>query len=95
MRLQPLTRAKVASLGDVGRAWVESLPRVLAELEERWSVTLLGPLPGGSESYVARARTRDGGHQVVKLGIPGNDLTGEAAAATPSCTRTTSSGVPC
>ena len=79
MRLQPLTRAKVASLGDVGRAWVESLPRLLAELEERWSVTLLGPLPGGSESYVARARTRDGGHRVVKLGIPGNDLTGEAA----------------
>ena len=42
-------------------------------------MTLLGPLPGGSESYVARARTRDGGDRVVKLGIPGNDLTGEAA----------------
>lgn len=79
MRLQPLTRAKVASLGDEGAAWTERLPDVVAALEERWSVTLLGALPGGSESYVARARTADGEDRVVKVGIPRNDLTAEAA----------------
>ena len=79
MRLQPLTRAKVASLGDEGAAWTERLPDLVAALEQRWSVTVLGPLPGGSESYVARARTVDGADRVVKLGIPRNDLTAEAA----------------
>ena len=42
-------------------------------------MTVLGPLPGGSESYVARARTVDGDDRVVKVGIPRNDLTAEAA----------------
>ena len=79
MRLQPLVRAKVASLGDAGSAWVHDLPRVLAELSELWSVEIGRPLPGGSASYVARAVTAGGQDRVVKVAVPGvADLTAEA-----------------
>ena len=60
VRLQPLTRARVASLGERGEAWAESLPRRLAELARDWGLDLGRSLPGGSNSYVVRARTADG-----------------------------------
>ena len=33
IRLQPLTRARVGSLGAAGQAWLAGLPNLLAELE--------------------------------------------------------------
>lgn len=75
----------MASLGEVGRAWVDRLPRVLAELEAMWEVRIGRPLPGGSASYVARATGRDGTPRVVKVVLPDPDLADEtrtlAAAA--------------
>jgi streptomycin 6-kinase len=50
VRLQPLTRARVASLGERGEAWAESLPRRLAELARDWGLDLGRSLPGGSNS---------------------------------------------
>jgi streptomycin 6-kinase len=78
IRLQPLTRARVRSLGGAGTAWLDALPRTLAELEERWSLRIGRPLPGGSASYVARAETRDGAERVVKVVVPDPDLADEA-----------------
>ncbi len=69
VRLQPLTRARVAALGDEGRAWVAALPGLLAGLERDWSITLGRPLPGGSGSYVARAELADGSAAVVKVAV--------------------------
>lgn len=77
-RLQPLTRAKLAGLGEPGDAWRRDLPGVLAALEERWGVRTGRPLPGGSASYVCRAVTEDGRPRVVKVGVPGHDLVAEA-----------------
>ena len=77
-RLQPLTRARVASLGEAGAAWLEALPTILAELAELWSVTLGRPLPGGSASYVVSANTREGAPRVVKVVLPDPDLADEA-----------------
>lgn len=74
IRLQPLTRAKVASLGDVGARWLAELPAVLAQLERTWSITVGRPLPGGSCSYVARATRRNGEHLVLKVAVPNDDL---------------------
>ena len=75
----------MVSLGEVGRAWVERLPRLLAELEDLWSVRIGRPLPGGSASYVARASTSAGEPRVVKVVLPDPDLADEqrilAAAA--------------
>lgn len=75
----------MASLGEVGRAWVDRLPRLLAELEDLWSVRIGRPLPGGSASYVARASTSAGEPRVVKVVLPDPALADEqrtlAAAA--------------
>ncbi|WP_341924284.1 aminoglycoside phosphotransferase family protein [Nocardioides psychrotolerans] len=78
MRLQPLNRARVASLGDAGRAWVGALPGVLDELCEQWGLTLGRPVPGGSGSYVVRAETASGEQRVVKVATPDVDLTDQA-----------------
>ena len=39
IRLQPLTRHRVAAMGAEGTAWLTGLPEVLAALEHDWSVT--------------------------------------------------------
>ena len=77
VRLQPLTRARVASLGERGEAWAESLPRRLAELARDWGLDLGRSLPGGSNSYVVRARTADGSSAVLKVVLDGDELDGQ------------------
>jgi streptomycin 6-kinase len=50
-------------------AWRARLPRMVAGLADRWSLRLGEPfLPGGSCSWVAPARTADGGPVVLKVG---------------------------
>jgi streptomycin 6-kinase len=78
VRLQPLTRARVASLGEVGAAWAASLPQTLRELQRQWSLTFGSALPGGSTSYVVRARTASGAEVVVKVCLPDPGLTLQA-----------------
>ena len=77
VRLQPLTRARVASLGQRGEDWAESLPRRLAELARDWGLDLGRSLPGGSNSYVVRARTADGASAVLKVVLDGDELVGQ------------------
>ena len=59
VRLQPLTRARMTSLGERGADWAERLPGVLAGLARDWGLDLGRALPGGSNSYVV-ARRRGG-----------------------------------
>ena len=68
-RLQPLTRHRLAAMGEPGRAWVAALPELLARLEQQWSITLGRSIPGGSGSYVATARRADGSAAVVKVAV--------------------------
>lgn len=87
VRLQPLTRARVASLGEAGAAWVAGLPRVLDGLAERWGLTWRRPLPGGSASYVVGATTRAGEPRVVKVPVPDSDLADEPRTLVPAAGR--------
>ncbi|WP_162242361.1 aminoglycoside phosphotransferase family protein [Nocardioides sp. Leaf307] len=80
VRLQPLTRARVADLGEPARAWAAGLPAVLAELCARWGLTPGRRLPGGSASYVVGARTARGEERVLKLRLPDPALADEAGA---------------
>lgn len=62
--------AKTAALGAAGAAWVESLPRLIAEVEQDWGIAVGKPLSGGSGGYVALATAADGTEAVLKLAIP-------------------------
>ena len=77
VRLQPLTRARLASLGERGEAWAESLPGRLAELARDWGLELGRSLPGGSNSYVVRAGTAGGTAAVLKVVLDGDELEGQ------------------
>lgn len=68
-RLQPLTRHRLAALGTEGATWTAALPRLLADLEREWSLTVERGLPGGSASFVARVRSADGRRAVVKVAV--------------------------
>jgi streptomycin 6-kinase len=54
-------------LGEAGEHWLAALPGVLAELSERWCLTLGEPF-ALSFNYVARARRHDGTDAVLKIG---------------------------
>ena len=58
-------------MGAEGTAWRPALPEVLAALEHDWSITIGRGLPGGSASFVARARRADGSSAVVKVAVSG------------------------
>lgn len=63
-------RQKAMARGAEGRRWLDRLDGLIREIERDWEVTVGPALHGGSESYVAAARTRDGVDAVVKLEMP-------------------------
>ncbi|MEV0319835.1 aminoglycoside phosphotransferase family protein [Streptomyces sp. NPDC050658] len=78
--VQPLVRQKAESLGPAGEAWLARLPGLVADMERRWSIAVGSPLPGGSTSYVARARARDGRDAVLKLALPDDGFAAQVRA---------------
>lgn len=63
-------RQKAVAQGPEGRRWLGRLGRLIRGLEHDWGVTVGSTFYGGSESYVADARTAAGGDAVVKLEMP-------------------------
>lgn len=79
MRLQPLARRRLAGLGPAGAAWLDALPRLLDDLEERWQVRVeRRSLPGGSNGLVAPATAKTGEPRVVKVAGPGVSVARQA-----------------
>ena len=78
-RLQPLVRARVASMGARGREWQAGLPGVLAELAEAWSLRLGRAVAGGSASYLTSVVRVDGTPAVLKVSVVPEQLREEAA----------------
>jgi streptomycin 6-kinase len=64
-----LVRNVIEVWGDEGRAWLEALPTVLADVVEHWGLTLLRPYPM-SYHWVARVEAPGGVPAVLKLGPP-------------------------
>lgn len=50
--------------------WLKRLPRVIGELQARWSLSLGVPFDGSAAAWVAPAVRGDGSHAVLKLGMP-------------------------
>ena len=63
-------RQRVLHLGKRGERWLAELPEVIAQLERAWSITVGQALTGGTASYVAPARTAEGGDAILKIAIP-------------------------
>ena len=68
------------TFGDDGSAWLERLPDIITECEQRWSLKVAPPFPTLSYNYVAPARRSDGTELVLKIGVPRSELGREIAA---------------
>lgn len=50
--------------------WLDDLPAVVSELEQRWNIRVGAPLTGGHVAYVTEATTADGNSVVLKICLP-------------------------
>jgi streptomycin 6-kinase len=66
--------------GERGRSWLDALPGLIAELEQRWNITVFPPFNNLSYNYVAPAVCKDGTPVVLKMGVPAGILDTELAA---------------
>ncbi len=88
----PERGAKIAAVPDdfartivevhaaAGVEWLNRLPTILADCEQRWSLTILPPFAPLSYNYVAPAGRADGTDVVVKVGVPHPELLTEIEA---------------
>jgi len=53
--------------------WLAALPELLEMLQTEWDIRLGKPFVDGTEAYVIRAETLDGGRAVLKLLLPRDD----------------------
>ena len=74
LELDPAARARAATLGAEGSAWLDRLPDVIASLEDDWQVQVGWSLMGGTASWVGEVLTADGGTAVLKVALPQPDL---------------------
>lgn len=63
---------------DRGREWTDTLPPIIAQVCERWSLQLGRTYPGASTAYVAEVIRADGSPAVMKIPFP--EIIGEADA---------------
>jgi streptomycin 6-kinase len=76
-----LAHAAAAWWGRKGTQWLDRLPGRIADLEQRWSITVDRAFsPGGATSHAAPATLGDGAAGVLKLTIPHREAVREAAA---------------
>ena len=75
-----LAAAIACEASPARQAWLANLPTVVAELRQRWSLTLGAPFePGGQTSWVAPATDGRGREVVLKVGWQHPEAADEAA----------------
>ena len=67
-----LVRQRVEYLGAVGSEWLQTLPRLVAELEEWWSNRVGHAVSGGSAAFVVPVVTSRGEGATLKIALPGS-----------------------
>jgi streptomycin 6-kinase len=70
----------VTSTFTGGAEWLENLPNLLAECEQRWDLAIRPSHFTLSYNYVAPATLADGSEIVLKVGVPNRELRTEIAA---------------
>jgi streptomycin 6-kinase len=66
--------------GEEGRAWIDELPRILADCEKRWDVKIGPPFSNLSFHYVAPAVCSDGTQVIIKAQSPTDEFVCETEA---------------
>lgn len=59
------------TLGEQGSDWLKSIPDLIKNYEQKWSLQVLEPF-ALNYNYVAPAILRDGSQVVLKIGFPGD-----------------------
>lgn len=74
-------KKKIITLrGDVGKKWLDDLPEIIKQYEQKWDINVLPPFHL-SYNYVAPAKTSDGKEVVLKIAFPENgEFSAEIAA---------------
>ncbi len=75
-----IARVAVALRGEEGRQWFARLPETVAACAERWQLALDPPYECLSINYAAPGRDAQGRPIVLKVCIPGDEFSTEAAA---------------
>jgi len=71
---QKFVKNTISLCGERGDSWLNSLPGIIAELEEQWNVTAGRHFRNLSYNYVANTLLPDGKAAVLKLGLPLDDV---------------------
>ena len=75
-----LARNVVDLWGDRGVTWLEQLPAIIAQCEQRWALTAMAPFEDLSYNYIAPAIRTDGTEVALKIGVPNRELNTEIEA---------------
>ena len=76
----PLVETTLREHGADGPRWLERLPAIVAEVAERWSLTLEAPFPNLSYNWVAPVRRAGGEPAVLRVCFPDEEFATAAAA---------------
>lgn len=61
----------IALRGDVGGKWLQDLPKIIRQYEQKWNIKVFSPFDL-TYNYVAPAQTVKGEHVVLKISFPDN-----------------------
>ena len=76
-----LVRTTVQWRGEAGRRWLDGLPAVVRELEQRWAITVGRAFTTeGAIGFVAPATSHDGADAVLKISIVDRETVNEGQA---------------
>jgi streptomycin 6-kinase len=75
LQIPDKVRRKAVALGEAGVAWLAGLDGLICDPATEWHLSIDQTLSGGTESFVAKARTAEGQDAVLKIAIPGLDPT--------------------
>src|SRR3954463_12524000 len=68
LRIPDVVREKALAAG--ASAWLETLPQLVAALEQQWEITVGRPYRDSTEAFVAEAVCKDGMPAVLKVIVP-------------------------
>lgn len=75
-----MIRTAIELRGAAGAEWLERLPAIIADCEQRWSLTVDSPFPQISANYVAPAVRAGDIPAVLKISLPEEEFMAEAEA---------------